>query len=204
MCIIIVNKKGTLPFSYIEESYAANPDGTGIAYSENNKLKVVKFDIHATDEEIYRAYLKIRKSTDLPILLHFRIGTSGPKNLSSVHPFFVNQNLLLAHNGIIRGLGNAKMSDTKEFVNLIQQAFDDNFLSNKAVMRILESMTDGSKVVFMDNTGKITFLHEEAGHWQAGSWFSNYSYIRRKYSVPDIYNSDWYKKYGLSEKYYTK
>ena len=56
-------------------------------------------------------------SKTTPFIVHFRIGTHGTSNgIYNVHPFYVDKNLVFAHNGMIHKVDDCKKrSDTRVF-----------------------------------------------------------------------------------------
>lgn len=183
MCIAILNtKKGKeITKEELLNCYYNNPDGIGLFYADRNKIRVYK--TLSNFEEFHLEYLKARK-LKTNICLHFRIGTSGKKDLLNCHPFEVSPNLYFCHNGIIDVPvpKNSIISDTIVFNETILKNLPDGFLSNKAIKRLIESYTHGSKLLFLDSNSNFTITNEKSGCWHGGNWFSNYSYLYKTIS----------------------
>lgn len=108
MCVIIIKQK-TQKFSQevARTSSRINPHGLGIIW-----LDTFEVTYHKSSE--YKLL-----DTERPFIAHFRYATVGAINKENTHPFKCgnNKNEYLMMNGTIRGLGNAKMSDSKMLAN---------------------------------------------------------------------------------------
>lgn len=180
MCIAILNtgkKGGEISRKSIKNSWASNPDGGGLMWAEDGLVN--HFKTYEMDEMINK-YRELRKSPNIGnIVLHFRIATSGFDGKDNLHPFLVNDSLGFVHNGIISGLGNDSISDTREF-NEILKMFNHDFIKCAASrMMIARFIGTGSKLVFLDGEDNYEIINESAGHWRDGNWYSNNSYCDR-------------------------
>ena len=103
MCLLINQKKNakTLSPELLKTSYDNNDDGCGLAFANNGKIEVRKYRDYITFNDDYqKLHRKHKKHT--AFLLHFRIGTHGSsEGTTNVHPFFVDENLVFAQNGVI-------------------------------------------------------------------------------------------------------
>lgn len=116
-----------------------------------------------------------------------------------LHPHTITENkLILIHNGMIRGLGNNKVSDTREFANALSQLKPNgvSFFNNQGIKTLIETaIGTANKLVFLDKLGKYFIFNESAGHWDnsGANWYSNESYLERQdfkyYGNVKIYNS---------------
>jgi len=118
--------------------------------------------------------------------MHFRIGTHGLKNKANTHPFYINNNLAVAHNGILLNLpGINKIinminfteprSDTAIFVDTVLKKLPPDFYQQQEFKSLLEdyAIQNHSKFVLLDNQGKYVILNEKAGYWENGIWYSS-------------------------------
>ena len=176
MCIIILNKKGLIPRNTLNECCESNPDGMGLMYAKNGKIKIIKEIIDF--DSFYSKYMKIRIKHKGNIALHFRIRTAGNVNEKNIHPFFVNQNLAFMHNGIldIEVPKNSEISDTMIFNEHILKNLPDDFLNYAGNVELIKNYITSSKLLFMDSYGQVTIINEDKGNWLKDNWFSNYSY----------------------------
>jgi hypothetical protein len=175
MCIAILNTKkaGRLPKSHIKNSWENNDMGAGLLWNEGNKLNV--FKTYEYDEYIDK-YNELRDNANIGnIVLHFRIATSGYKGEHNLHPFLVNDKLGFVHNGVIKGLGNAKFSDTYEFNDMLKK-YKHNFLACEMSKYFISEYIGYSKLIFLDADDRYTIINEECGKWTDGNWYSNDSY----------------------------
>lgn len=135
-----------------------NDDGAGFAWynTEKNNWKVVKGLMTWTAfEERFDKDREKYKLDDKMVVVHFRVGTTGPRNGGATHPFpFVDvteDNLftleyetkgILFHNGTLCA-GNALMSDTamaaRDYSPLIPHMFEDDKVDN-GLLAILEEV----------------------------------------------------------------
>jgi len=105
MCVIAVCEKKIPPLDDLLLMEKANPDGGGLAWREKGK---VLFEKGLTAQEIHQ---KIKR-LPLPVVIHFRLGTSGGKCPELCHPFPIQEDVplilkgeakaVLFHNGIWR------------------------------------------------------------------------------------------------------
>ena len=176
MCIIVLNKEGLIPRNTLNECCESNPDGMGLMYAKNGKIKVIK-ELKDFDS-FYSKYMKIRLSHKGNIALHFRIRTAGKVDEKNIHPFFINQNLAFMHNGIIpyKSEVDSEISDTMVFNEHILKNLPGDFLNYSGFKALVKDYIDSDKLLFMDSGGHVTLINEDKGNWLKSNWFSNYSY----------------------------
>lgn len=88
MCIIIYSEVKP-ELELLQDCEFSNPDGGGMAWRENGKVRFQKGIDSA-------AMMKIIEATEPPYALHFRISTVGGKPKTLTHPFPIGGNLELA------------------------------------------------------------------------------------------------------------
>lgn len=176
MCIAILKtKNGTITDEELRNSFENNSDGAGIAYTHNNELRIVKgiFDVETFIQTVRQA----EKLADNNMLIHCRIGTSGLNDKENTHPFVINNNICLIHNGIlsITVPKGSKINDTQIFINKYMKGIKNNtIMKNQTFHNILEELIGKSnKFVILNNKGEFKIINEEAGSWENGCWFSN-------------------------------
>lgn len=184
MCIICIKPSHIqMPDeNTIRTMFENNPDGAGIMYTENKKVVIKKGFMKV---EPLLDYLNSRDWTDLPVILHFRIGTAGPNNELNCHPYPVGTanfvegecELAMVHNGILYDYDPPKgseINDTQVFLHEIVEKLPKNWLKNSAIKKLISTEIDGSKLAFLDKKGKInTFGKFEERN---GCYYSNDSY----------------------------
>ena len=213
MCIIIVaNKNKKIPNEHIKLASELNCDGFGISASVNNRLFVYK-SISMNSDDIIKLYNSIRQVATGDIVLHFRLATHGNISDKLCHPFYVNKDLVMFHNGVIRDSvsgyneHNKNESDTKAFVNNVLKNFKKGFQNNKTIMNMIStSVGEYNKLCFLDNTGKTTYTSSDKWVEHNGILYSNpdvfyegedYRYINP--ATMEYITEDYYDKYYDSE-----
>lgn len=184
MCIAIVNQQHTIDEETFNTCWEHNPDGGGIAYIEDRQVKIMKEMRSAS--RMYSNYIKIRKHNALPMIIHFRIATSGSVDEDNCHPFQVSPDIVMAHNGILDHVKPTQaVNDTRVFIQEVLSELPGDFLYHTAIRRLISGFIGDSKLVFLDSYGMCHIINENLGHWdvQHNNWFSNYSYLAP--SVPD-------------------
>ena len=214
MCIIIVaNKNKKIPNEHIKLASELNCDGFGISASVNNKLFVYK-SISINSDDIIKLYNSIRQVATGDIVLHFRLATHGDISDKLCHPFYVNKDLVMFHNGVmsdsVSGYNkyNKNESDTKAFVNNVLKNFKKGFQDNETVMNIIStSVGEYNKLCFLDSTGRTTYTSSDKWVEHNGILYSNpdifydgenYRYINpatMEYVTEDYYDDYFDSKY---------
>ena len=191
MCLLITQTNNkVISKEKLQNADKNNPHGMGFTYSNGNKLIVEKFREFKEFYPRYKKALKLHGETS-HFLIHFRYSTHGiDTGLFNVHPFKVNNGLVFAHNGVISVKDDKKRSDTRVFNDTILKQLPKNFLSNKATRKLLGKFVSGSKLAFLDVSGKSTIINESSGEWEKGVWYSIDSYECYSYSyTPTTYHT---------------
>lgn len=97
MCVIIhkpANKR--VSKRNLKKCWKRNDDGAGLMYVENGKVVIEKGFMKFSD--FFAAYQKHRKRN---LVLHMRLSSAGVVNKENTHPFYVNDELGMCHNGTI-------------------------------------------------------------------------------------------------------
>jgi predicted glutamine amidotransferase len=179
MCIAILNKTGILSKDAFKNSWENNYDGAGFAYSDGNKIIVHKED--KGYEPFYKMYAKHRKKfPQQTFLVHFRISTHGTVTKDNLHPFVINDNVALIHNGMVNLLDHKtgdKRSDTNFLCEEILSHLPDGWHLSTGVHKMIAEFGGGSKFVMLDVDNNHSFVNEKAGHWFEDNWYSNKSYV---------------------------
>lgn len=198
MCVIIVKKAGisvdVLDYATLAACWDSNPHGAGIMYARGKKVSIVKglMTLEALIEAIDGA--NIQQSE--PLVIHFRVATSGGVNRGMTHPFplvpdvkklrstSITCGAALAHNGVL-GSGSASLSDTALAVRDLFH--HDLFLDgvrrkSKKVLDFIEYYTEGSRLVWLFGCGSLNFFgpwHERKGllfsnlYWEKDWYFTD-------------------------------
>lgn len=184
MCVIIHKPKNiNITEEVIRQCWMANPDGVGFMYAENGHLASEKGFMRLKD--VFPAYDRLK---DKELLIHFRYGTAGFICPEHCHPFYINPNLAVMHNGHFMVDTKPEETDTMWVVNNIFKSLPPNFLKQEGMFKLVEMAADTSKLVFMDNTGAI--IKTSANDWLTinDCQFSNDNWVPRKkiHSFPNM------------------
>jgi glutamine amidotransferase len=172
MCVAIYIPAGaTVAENILRGVFRRNDDGVGVAWSDGSKL-----DIWRTMNDINGVVSLVASLRDYPVLVHFRYATHGTVTMDNVHPFWLDERrrAVVAHNGVIQiGIANNE-SDTRSFVRNVLGQMKDGWWNNPTTVSQIEKLTNGSRVVIMEDDGRPHFLNKLAGETSADNvWFSN-------------------------------
>jgi len=194
LCIIASVPRNTkLTKAQLSAMWDNNPHGGGIAYIDGDEVKVFKT---LDKSEFINAYFNIAKEFgERDMLVHTRIKTHGDICIDNVHPFQVNENTFMAHNGTIDEATPpskfSEKSDTNWFVEHFMSHFDITALDDPHFIDMLGNFIGGgpmekhqwygNKLVFLTadkRTKKDSYvvnahLGQSPGK---GIWFSNGSF----------------------------
>jgi predicted glutamine amidotransferase len=175
MCVIIWKPEHKrISEDTLYNCYATNPDGIGFAVAIDNELKVSKGFL--TFESFYKEYKTIE---NFPVLIHFRLATHGSINSEMCHPFVINNNLAMAHNGILKDFAfeKSELSDTAHFIQYVIKPLHmespDFHLDRGKEMHLKKLIGSYNKLAFLDAFGRVTLVNVQKGVWIDGCWFSN-------------------------------
>jgi predicted glutamine amidotransferase len=186
MCIGIAKPKEViLTKSVLHHCYIQNPDGCGFAYPSDDGKSVVVNRGYFSFEKFWKAFRDLQDNR--PMLIHFRIGTSGGIDKLNCHPFLIDKKHALIHNGNIESKLDEKIdgaSDTATFVQTVLcPIFSDkkfkktNFWTTDSFQWLMEkSLGYNNKMAILSADGTIKIYNESQGEKDHEVWFSNKSY----------------------------
>lgn len=180
MCVIVAKPKG-VEFPSIEtlmDCWDANPDGAGIMWNEGDSVRIEKGFM--TWNHFMNRFKRIKDTVDIDetsVVFHFRIATHGEVSRECCHPFPMSNDLDvlrrckthtevgIAHNGVISGRStNARKSDTMDYImKVIYPLYMelDDFMWRKNIKNVIKDTIDGSRMVFLQGNGDLSFI----GNW---------------------------------------
>jgi hypothetical protein len=160
--------------------WSSNRDGLGIILvKDSGDHKSIDVMQTLDKEEGWRLYSDA--SNEGEIVLHYRFGTHGTKDIRNVHPFKFDGGWVV-HNGIFSGfeIDDKSMSDTawwvKNILNPMYSYAPDDFMKKNFELLSQYFIAQSSKGVVVETDGTITLLNDKAGTWDGGRWFSNYGF----------------------------
>lgn len=194
MCVIVaLDADKVVDEETLRNCWVANDDGAGFMYALDNELHMHKGFM--TWEDFIQAWRTIPSS--VPRVIHFRIKTHGVSDELNTHPFLVNYRLGFVHNGVISGVSNKTkhMNDTwhfnEEFLKPMSR-IDGKFLEREFNMKLIRNYIGGSKLVFLNHKGHLTFVNKSMGvQKEPGIWFSNRSFEVKKVGHPASFSHHW-------------
>lgn len=204
MCQIYVRLKNCidLPYNIVDNERYINPDGVGISYVDNQGvLQVIKtFNYDIAEQTIRTLELENRQ-----FIVHFRFTTAGSHEIDNLHPFYINENLVMFHNGTISQFSNSnKKSDTRLFSEFLTdlgiKTIEDVKLLENDIINIIGTNYD--KLVFMDNEENIFIINDWLGEYSEDYklWSSstNPFYKAKKKSKKKSYFDNYIYDYDIS------
>lgn len=174
MCLIIASTQGQqIEPDMLQRAAKDNPHGIGLSYVENGMIKVFKtFSVDKLIKKLNRSIYPDNKK----FVIHFRWGTGGYVDYANCHPYYIQKDIVMCHNGIINiDTPNKNYCDTWHFVKMLR---DDGFVKadffvpeNQVVIE--EFVGKGNKLVFHTDDDNILIYNEAAGVWRDSVWYSN-------------------------------
>lgn len=192
MCIAIYRPSNViLTKALLKQSFLNNPDGWGIAFPNDKKTEMVVKRSVSGFRKFWKEYQEIPQ--EKPMLIHFRIATSGKINEANCHPFLIDKRHALIHNGSIKSKLNEECdtaSDTALFVEKKLKPLFENFNLKKhfwasaAFKWMMEEVLGwDNKMVILSADGFEVIYNEKRGEWEHEAWFSNTSYKEDRKSI---------------------
>jgi hypothetical protein len=171
----------------LRECWDSNPDGAGLMFSEKEALTIRRGFMKWRSLKRYMKRAGTDRLDALPVVFHFRIATHGSVSKKNCHPFQINENLAMAHNGVMRNIDIPKgkdISDSEAFAErFVKEAFSsieiDSLQDGQPINELFSShIGNGNRLLFMDNNGEIAIVNEAEGTWPKtglgkNMWFSN-------------------------------
>lgn len=197
MCIAVLQLPGAtkLPMNKFMDYGRRNPDGFGLLYINDGKLDQYKTlglnDFYNHYQSVFDKFNKY--ST---ILVHFRLGTQGKKDLNNCHPFLVNDEVGFIHNGIIRTQWEwdkeyPDNSDTFIFNEKILKPIGSDVMYNQTAIELVSDYIGaGNKIPMISTRGDYIIYGQNNGEWDKSkttwlsfkeSTYSQYDYYKNRY-----------------------
>lgn len=180
MCLIglsLAAGEERAPFSAdtLRRAVRQNPDGAGIMYVHDARLRVERFPPGQGRAFIERV-LHLQTAVSGPLAWHVRLATRGSKD--ELHPFWVQRgSLALMHNGHLDiPVPRSQWSDSRGLAQVLAR-LPARWWEADALRWLVENAILGSRVLLMSNDSEVVRLGRgwvrdpEAGHWYSNaSW----------------------------------
>ena len=186
MCLAVYKPVGVLPnWQHLENGHDTNNDSWGFAAVQNGELHTY---VGLGEFEQFRSYFE--PFQDCQAVIHFRYATHGKVMTDNCHPFLIDKDLAVIHNGIIdvECNLNQSMSDTWHYVEVVLKSLhrvNPDFFMHPATQFVCEQSLGANKLCFLRSDGTHAIWNKDAGdELDDGTWYSNtgYKYSRPAYS----------------------
>lgn len=197
MCVIVYKPEGLkIDIDILRQCWDRNKDGAGMMFAEDGRLKIAKGFMQWRSLKRYIKRFGNDRMERLPVCFHFRIATQGSVSEANCHPFTIDKNVAMMHNGIISNLDvdiDRDISDSEAFVEQYVTSFKgisiDTLDKGTPLNGLYSKFVSGSKLLFMDNKGDVAIVNEGLGYWatiqpEKGMWFSNRTWHAIRYTTP--------------------
>ena len=180
MCLLIATTGKARPSKKaLRRAAQQNPDGYGFAVIGDGRIYTYR---SMNAEDTIKRYFEVRD--EFPVgdsIFHLRITTHGATNIDNCHPFRVNDDVVMGHNGMLPIKEEGGRSDTRIFAEDWLPEFDlVDLLDTDGGIQELEKFAGSSKLAFLNTSSvlrrSLYIVNEDLGHWNEGVWYSNNSY----------------------------
>jgi glutamine amidotransferase len=155
MCVIVVQPKGVpLTKDVANRLWTINSQGGGFAFQnpDNGKLRAFKTLDWNQFWAVYRNdYTRFGDRVDF--VLHMRIATHGSVCIDNCHPFKINDNTMLFHNGVLNVViaPEDDRSDSRVFAEDYLSLLPANWMDSPWMTELLEDWIGWSKIAILTN-----------------------------------------------------
>ncbi len=180
MCVIVHQPETAwIDKETARKLWQTNPDGGGFAFvDDEGTLQVTKA---MTFQTFWSQFEQARSEHGRrDYLLHMRIATHGAVNLENVHPFQVDDDTVMAHNGVIHSVApylpkDDSVSDTRFFVSNVLPELPDGWLDKPWLSDMVDEYVGWSKLMFITTSPKLEKTVYRLGSWEEheGLYLSN-------------------------------
>lgn len=187
MCLAMLCKPAAKPkLDHLENAAANNPDGQGYGFIDLSGRPVIKrFMPKNFDEFITSLEQDMGSHPKSPFLVHFRLATHGTEDIRNLHPFRINDDTIVIHNGIIpvKIPEGDYRSDTRYYAEEVLAKLPQRWLDKKGMKRRVAKDIGSSKLAILTtssvNRWHTYLINGQDGHWdeEQGIWYSNTSYL---------------------------
>lgn len=176
MCwLVIKDKNKNIPNEYIRKAQEHNKHGYGLAYYSEEKQMVVT--LKTLDFENFLFELSLLD--DKEVIVHLRNATVGEVTISNTHPFKVHNGYMF-HNGTIESFKYKTFTSDSDYLATILSSCSYNEIND--IRPLVQNIVDDgiNRLVFIENTGKITIFNEGLGITENSIWYSNDYHLKEE------------------------
>lgn len=189
MCLAIYAPVGVrIARERLSNGWNNNPDGGGYAFINDDGEVTARHFLEWPD--FIAGYERdSRANTKSPFIIHQRFATHGTKDETNVHPFSMDDNTVVIHNGILDvNMKQDKRSDTRTFVEDYLAKLPMGWMDDPDLAHMVEEFIGyGNKLVILTSDPyarqDVYIFNEKRGHWDRGAWWSNDGYKPRHLST---------------------
>jgi len=167
MCWILVKKaENELNTEYMDKAQKYNKDGYGVAWFENGYVNTYK----TFNYPQFRSVCKALEGNTL--VIHMRNTTKGDTTFENIHPFDIPSGVMFHNGTMFKAPSHQTKSDSQMLAKLIGKC---NYEAIEDIAPLIEPYIDDkiNRLVFFEDTGKITIMNDGLGIYENGDWYSN-------------------------------
>lgn len=208
MCIILTCDANRRPSDdVLRTCWIGNPDGAGFAYATGDTVELSKG--YMTYESLHASLATVPATA--PLIIHFRIGTSGGygpevthpypviRDLTALHALDVSCPVAIAHNGILPyAADDARgVSDTVAYVQCVVARLSrqcvvrahGGLCESKMARKYLRRTSQGSRLALIDASGHLLRIGEGWETVEPGIYASNATWRPHKTRYASLYGA---------------
>jgi hypothetical protein len=157
----------------IDNCWRENGDGAGIISVNNGRFVVNK----TTKLKQLKRLIKQHEQNDSYLSIHFRWASVGAVNQENIHPFQVNDDVFMAHNGTFVGIKPPEgESDTKYMARWLS-ALPRGWHNSKTMLTLIEHYFGSKNKVVFYKRGSFTITNQDAWVNDDDLLWSNKDYL---------------------------
>lgn len=174
-----------IPYEGLKNGAETNRDGHGWAVASRHGIEVGK---SMNFEKALAGLIEARQlhGKDSLALFHSRFATHGTVDEFNVHPFYVDENTVVAHNGIMPANFHPAKGDKRSDTQVFTDEFIDLFInpetgvpSRRKGKELGKIIGGGNKLVILSVASgepRVRLINAYQGEQADGVWYSNGGY----------------------------
>ena len=188
MCVIYVAKKALPEDSELSRGSVKNPDGAGVAWvaphPEQSGVQMIHWKKGLKDAKEVKEFINDKK-LPLPLVIHFRTASVGPKVPELTHPFPIMPGVPLWQEGCANEVlfHNGTLSNWEDLVLNVglksTQKFPEGDWSDSRALAWLTHLKGPGVLNFLSKSSRIALFYPKAGgqiHLYGSGWIRKDDY----------------------------